>query len=247
MNIRHIAKFAAWVFGFLGIGFVLASVHTAPTKGLLLSLFASTRESSGAMPSDKRPVQPTASNSSFAPSVATSQSNVLVIPKASVDFVGDWGGYETGTLQDARIGFAVRVPAARNEVTFGRTNDTVFLSVEMWGPPDLESVSKPRAWITDPNEAVVEWESQDYQHYNVDISTYHLRDTGHIGYKDETKIYDRVTRQLLGIRRTHATLKRLTPDEAKAFWKPPPGLVPKDDLSASKDFSSSSNGSNSTP
>ena len=155
-----------------------------------------------------------------------------------MDFVGDWGGYETGTLQYAVNGFAVRVHGSQTAITFGRTNDTVFLSLEIWSSPDVETAHKPKAWITDPKEATVEWESQDYQHYSVDIWTYHLRDANHISYKDETRIYDRGTRQLLAIRHTHATLKRLTPDEAKVFLKVPPGLVPRDDVSASKDFSS---------
>jgi hypothetical protein len=238
MELRRMKKRAGLIFGFFGIGFVLASIRTVPKWGFHLGLLTSTRESSGATPSANTVAQPATSNPSFAPSVATSQSNILEIPKASVDFVGDWGGYETGTVQDALSGFARRIPAARTAVTFGRTNDTVFLSLEVWAPPDVEIVSKPRAWITDPEEAIVEFESQDYQEYFVDIATYQLHNPGHINYKDDTRIYDRVTRQLLKIQHTHATLKRLTPD-AMASWKPPTGWVPKDDLSASKDFNSS--------
>lgn len=244
MKLHRMSKLVVWIFGFLGIGFILGSFRMAPTRGLFLSLFASTRESSGAIPSAKTVSRPTNSVSSFAPSLATSQSNVLEIPKASVDFVGDWGGYETGTLQDALSGFAERVHAGQEGVTFGRTNDTVFLSLEIWGSPDVEIVRKPKAWITDPEEAIVEFESQDYQEYFVDIYTYQLRDASHIRFKHESKFYDRLTRQLLGIQRTHAIMKRLTPDEAEAFRKSSPGSVLKDHLSASKDFGSSNNGGN---
>jgi len=74
--------------------------------------------------------------------------------------------------------------------------------------------------------------------------TYHLSDASHIRFKHESKVYGRVTRQLLWIQRTHAMMKRLTPDEAEAFRKSPPGSVLKDYLSASKDFNSSGDGGN---
>lgn len=241
MNLYRIARFGAWTSAFLIVGFTVSSIWMSPTRDLFLSLWVSTQGSPKPIRSGLGSVQPITSGPKFAPSIATSQPNVLEIPKASLDFIGDWGGYETGTFQYAFNGFAVRVPANKTSATFGRTNGTVFLSLQFWGAPDLENVRKPKAWIIDPKKAVVEWEFQDYQHYIVDVTTYQLRSALRISYRDESKIYDRSSRQLLGVRHTHATLKRLTPDEAKSFEEPPPGWVPKGDLSASKNFSSSGN------
>jgi len=127
MELRRMKRLAALVFRFFGIGFFLASIRSVPKWGFhTTGLLTLTRESSGATSPAKTVAQSATSNPSFAPSVATSESNLLGIPKASVDFVGDWGGYETGTVQNALSGFAERVPVGQEGMTFGRTNNTVL-------------------------------------------------------------------------------------------------------------------------
>jgi len=163
------------------------------------------------------------------PSKLDSESNILELPKASLDFVGSWGGYTHDTAPSE-----VESPD-HVSVVFGRRGNTVFFATKLYSPSGQRIVSKPRARIASPNEVVVMYEAED-EHLDYGyLHRFTLLDSGKIAYKETVNLYDRRTHSVVGTDGQQALLSRLTTvPEKRAFARPSAHDVFKGELSTSK-------------
>ena len=60
-----------------------------------------------------------------------SQSNLLELPRASLDFVGYWGGYTHSTIFSVVPGEMTGENPDRASIVFGCTGDTVLIATEL--------------------------------------------------------------------------------------------------------------------
>jgi len=157
------------------------------------------------------------------------ESNILELPKASIDFVGSWGGY-THHIEPSEVESPDHV-----SVVFGRRGNTVFFATKLYSPSGQRIVSKPRAWITSPEEILVTYKAEDEQLDYAYLHRFTLLDSGKIAYKETVDLYDRRTHRVVGTDGQHALLDRLTTaPEKRVFAQPSSRDVFNGELSTSK-------------
>ncbi len=160
-------------------------------------------------------------------------SNVLELPRASLDFVGYWGGF----IRDAES----PTGAGHVGVVFGQRGDRVFFASELYSPAGQHSLSKPRVRIIGPWEVVIEYESRDDK---VDYKYSHrfkLLNPAKMAYDETVRLYGRRGHQLLTVAEQRALLKPLTTvAEWRFFSRPGADDVREGRISASRQFGSSS-------
>lgn len=163
------------------------------------------------------------------PSRLDSEANVLELPKASFDFVGNWGGYTYDTAP-AEVQSPDHV-----SVAFGRRGNTVFFATRLYSPSGQTITSKPRAWIADSREVLVTYEAEDGQLDYSYVHRFTLLDSGTMAYKETVDLYDRRTHRPVGTAGQHATLSRLTTAyEKRVFAEPSARDVLRGGLSTSR-------------
>jgi hypothetical protein len=167
-----------------------------------------------------------------------SQMNVLELPKASLDFVGEWGGYTHSVIHSVVPGHLSGKNPDRVSIIFGRSADTVFITSELYSSPNQRLLGEPVARVANPGEALIEYESEDAElHYGYTHS-FGLLASGRIAYRERVFVYERRTNHLVGFVEQRATLKRLlTADEQILFARPSLDQVPWREVSSSRDFS----------
>jgi hypothetical protein len=163
-----------------------------------------------------------------------SQADILELPKANADFVGEWGGFIHSSIQRLNPDLIGASPD-RVSIVFGRRGGTVFMVSELYSSPTQRIVRRPKASITGARLVIVEYESADRNLYYVYSDRFHLRDGSHISYRSTVEVYGRDRRQLMGVVTEHATLKRLrTRREQHEFARPGPNQIPRAEISASE-------------
>jgi hypothetical protein len=166
-----------------------------------------------------------------------SESNVLELPKASLDFVGFWGGYTHSTLHSVRPGLLTGENPDRASIIFGRQGNTVFVTGTLYSSPNQRILGRPRAHVLSPVEAIVHYESDDAElHYDY-TCRFTLVDSSRMVYRNAVEVYDRRSGTLIGTVKQRATLKRLlTIEERRRFARPSRHELPQKDISASTSF-----------
>ncbi len=166
-----------------------------------------------------------------------SESNVLELPKASLDFVGFWGGYTHSTLRSVRPGLLSGENPDRASIIFGRQGDTVFIAGELYSSRSQRILGKPRARVSSPVEAIVHYESDDTElHYDY-TCRFTLVDSSRMVYRNVVEVYDRQSGNLIGTVKQTATLRRLlTADEQRRFARPSRHELPQKEISARTSF-----------
>jgi hypothetical protein len=133
-----------------------------------------------------------------------SEYNILELPKASLDFVGSWGGY-THDIEPSEVESPDHV-----SVVFGRRGNTAFFATKLYSPSGQRILGRPRARITNPKQVLVMYSAQD-EHLDYAYShRFTLLDSGKIAYEETVELYDRRTGQIAGTDGQHALLERLT-------------------------------------
>jgi len=90
-----------------------------------------------------------------------SQSNVLELPRASLDFVGYWGGYTHSTIFSVVPGEMTGESPDRASIVFGHRGDTVLIATELYAGAGQRLIGRPSARISNPREAVIQYRSED--------------------------------------------------------------------------------------
>jgi hypothetical protein len=166
---------------------------------------------------------------SQSPSKLDSESNILELPKASLDFVGSWGGY-THDIEPSEVESPDHV-----SVVFGRHGNTVFFATKLYSPSGQKIVSKPKAWITSAKEILVKYKAEDEQLDYAYSHRFILLASGKIAYEETVELYDRRTGGVVGTDGQHALLDRLTTEpEKRVFAQPTSRDVLNGELSTSK-------------
>jgi hypothetical protein len=155
-------------------------------------------------------------------------SNVLELPRASLDFVGNWGGYthDTGSSD-------VESPD-HVSVVFGRRGDIVFFASELYTPSDQGILDKTTATIIDRREVSVTYKGEDENLDYIYLHRFKLLKSGKMAYNETVECYDRRTHKFVGTTGQGATLHRLTTAlEKRAFAQPSSRDVFERELSTS--------------
>ena len=156
-----------------------------------------------------------------------SEPNVLEFPKASFDFVGNWGGYTRTESSD------VESPDHVSAV-FGRRGGIVFFASELYTPSDQHILDKPRATIIDRQEVLVTYKGEDENLDYIYFHRFELLNSGKIAYSETVECYDRRTHSFVGTAGQDATLHRLTTAlEERAFAQPSSRDIFEGELSTS--------------
>ncbi|HXZ87501.1 MAG TPA: hypothetical protein VEF07_02945 [Candidatus Binataceae bacterium] len=165
------------------------------------------------------------------------ESNVLELPKASLDFVGFWGGYTHSTLHSVRPEFLTGENPDRASIIFGRQGDTVFIAGELYSSPSQRILGRPRASVLSPVEAIVHYEADDAElHYNY-TCRFTLVDSSRIVYRNAVEVYNRRSGNLIGTVKQRAILRRLlTTEQQRRFARPSRHELPQKEISASTSF-----------
>lgn len=163
------------------------------------------------------------------PSELYSSSNVLELPRASLDFVGYWGGFICAP------GLLAGRSSDHVAVAFGRQADKVFFASELYSPMGQRIAGKPRARMVGPREVVIEYKSEDDE---IDYRYFHrfeLLNSGRMTYNETVYLFERHGHHFLGKVERRSLLKRLT---NKAQWRffsrPVAGDVRQGNISASR-------------
>jgi len=166
-----------------------------------------------------------------------SQSNVLELPRASLDFVGVWGAYTHTTVYSGTLGALAAKGPDRISVVFARQGDTVVVASELYTPPNQRIIGRPRARMSSPTEALIEYKAKDPKLYYVYLHRFKLLGSGKIAYSGKVDMYDRRTHAWVGMATQHALLKQLTTlDERRKFAIPSPLEVSSGEVSADRSF-----------
>lgn len=167
----------------------------------------------------------------------SAESNVLELPKASLDFVGFWSGYTHSTLDSVRPGLLTGENPDRASIIFGRRGDTVFITGELYGATSQRILGKPRAHVVSPVEATVQYESEDAELRYDHTCRFTLIDASRIVYRNAVEVYDRDSGNLIGTVKQRAILRRLLRVEDQLrFARPSRHEVPQTGISASTSF-----------
>jgi hypothetical protein len=122
-------------------------------------------------------------------------------------------------------------------VVFGRQGDTVFMTTELYSSPNQKIVHHPKARITSPRLAVVQYESADNDLYYICSHRFSLNDASSINYRSTVDVYGLNSHKLMGVVTERSTLKRLlTPSEQLEFAQPGRNQIPRAYISASSSF-----------
>ena len=159
-----------------------------------------------------------------------SSSNVLELPRASLDFVGYWGGSVrcSGSLS-SHVG-----------VVFGRRDNHVFFSSELYSPVGQHLIQKPRVKMVGAREVFIEYESEDHQVNYKYSHQFRLLDSGRIAYDETVRLYDRYGHHFLELDEQHSMLTRLTNiEEWRSLVRPAPDDVREGAVSTSERLRSS--------
>ena len=163
-----------------------------------------------------------------------SSSNVLELPRASLDFVGFWGGAVRGS------GSLTGEGPRHAGVVFGRRDDQVFFASELYSPAGQHMIRKPLVKMVGPKEVSIEYESEDDE---VDYEYSHrfrLLNSGRIAYDETVRLYERHGHHFLEIAEQHSLLMRITKiEEWRSFVRPAPDDVREGEISASTRLRSS--------
>jgi hypothetical protein len=159
--------------------------------------------------------------------VSGSEPNVLELPKASFDFVGDWGGYMHTGSSDVESPDHV-------SVVFGRRGDTVFFASNLYTPSDQKILDRPTATIIDRQKVLVTYKGEDEKLDYIYFHKFKLLNSGKIAYNETVECYDRRTHSFIGTAGQDATLHRLTTAlEERAFAQPSSREILEGELSTS--------------
>lgn len=170
------------------------------------------------------------------PSLESIQPNILVLPKASADFVGYWGGYIHSSIQRFNPNLIGKSPD-RVSVIFGRDGNTIFMTGELYSSPQQKFAHRPAARVVRARTAIVEYQSSDRELYYSYRHRFELNGPDTISYRSRVDVYDRSSRTLVGIVNGRATLKRLrTPREQREFARPSRLEVPRADIWATAEL-----------
>ena len=172
-----------------------------------------------------------------------SRSNVLELPRASLDFVGYWGGYVHSTIFSVIPGALTGASPDRASIIFGRAGDTVFIASELYSSPTQRLIGRPSARISNPREAVIQYRSADSElEYKYECH-FRLLESGKMSFRNSAFVYDRWRRKLVETVKQEGMLSRLlTLDERRAFARPSRHEVPKSEILTRKNFSAFGSG-----
>ena len=164
--------------------------------------------------------------------------NVLELPEASLDFVGDWGGYTHSTIHSVVPGRLIGRNPDRVSIVFGRSGGTVYIGSELYTSPRQHLLRKPTARIANPAEAIIEYESGDTALRYAYTHSFRLLTSGQIAYREHVDVYEQRSGDFVGFVEQRATLKRLvTAREQILFARPSLDQVPRREVSSRRDFS----------
>jgi hypothetical protein len=105
------------------------------------------------------------------------EPNVLELPKASFDFVGNWGGYtHTGSSDVESPGHV--------SVVFGRRGETVFFASKLYTPSDQKILHKPTATIIDRRKVFVTYRGEDKKLDYIYFHRFKLLNSGKMAYNE---------------------------------------------------------------
>jgi hypothetical protein len=196
-------------------------------------------------PRDDTPAKLNAPQAQRAASVLalSSQSNVLELPRASLDFVGYWGGYLHSTMFSVVPGALTGKNPDRASIVFGRTGDTVFIASELYGSPTQRLLGRPSARISNPREAVIQYRSEDSElEYRYECH-FRLLESGRMSFRNRVFVYGRRSCKRVGTVKQEGMLSRLlTLDEQRTFARPSHHEVPKSEILTRKNFSAFGSG-----
>ena len=172
-----------------------------------------------------------------------SQPNVLELPRASLDFVGYWGGYVHSTIFSVIPGALTGANPDRASIVFGRAGDTVFISSQLYSSPTQRLIGRPSARISNPREAVIQYWSEDSElEYKSECHS-RLLESGRMSFRTRVFVYDKRRRKLVGTVRQEGMLRQLlTLDEQRTFARPSHYEVPKSEILTTKNFSAFGSG-----
>jgi hypothetical protein len=157
-----------------------------------------------------------------------SSSNVLELPRASLDFVGYWGGSVRGS------GSPTGESPRHVGVVFGRRGARVFFVSELYSPAGQHVLRKPLVKMVGAREVLIEYESKDDE---VDYEYSHrfrLLNSGRIAYDEAARLYERHGHHFLEAVEQHSVLMRITEIEQwRSFVRPAPGDVREGEISTS--------------
>jgi hypothetical protein len=126
-----------------------------------------------------------------------SQSNVLELPSASLDFVGYWGGYTHSTIYSVIPGALTGENPDRASIVFGRAGDTVFIASELYNSPTQRLIGRPSARISNPREAVIQYRSEDSElEYKYECH-FRLLESSKMTFRNRGLVYRRSGRELV--------------------------------------------------
>jgi len=167
-----------------------------------------------------------------------SGSNVLELPRASLNFVGTWGGYTHSTLHSAAPGLLTGETPDRASIIFGRQDDTVFIAAKLYGPPNQRIQGKPEVRVLSPEEAIVRYSSADRELLYEYTCRLTLVNSSRLLYRNTVDVYERDSGSLVGSVKQHAILRRLlTAADQRRFARPSPDEVPQREIAAGVQFS----------
>jgi len=237
MNERRLAYIAALAAALLVVGGIVLKMasrpygdapwngFSPPRPGMAPTLALVHTQSLALAPSAPRPA------------FDGSESNVLELPKASMDFVGFWGGYTHSTLRSVRPGLLTGENPDRASIIFGRQGDTVFIAGDLYSSPSQQILGKPKVRVLRPAEAVVHYESEDNELRYEYTCRFMLVDSSRMVYRNAVEVYHLQTRKLVGKVTQRAILRRLlTAEERRPFARPSRHEIPQREISASASF-----------
>ena len=162
-----------------------------------------------------------------------SSSNVLELPKASLDFVGYWGGSVSGS------GSLTGERSRHVGVVFGRRDNQVFFASELYSPAGQHTIQKPLVKMVGAREVLIDYESEDDEVYYEYSHRFRLLNSGRIAYDETVRLYERHRYHFLEAAEQHSLLMRITKIKKwRSFVRPAPGDVREGEISASRQLRS---------
>jgi len=236
MNEHRIGYADGMLAGVILLGGIIARTLLTPRADHEINIKPIAREDIAAVPKLMAPsAQRAASDKSPADG---SQSNVLELPRASLDFVGYWGGYTHSTIFSVVPGEMTGENPDRASIVFGRTGDTVLIATELYTGAGQRLIGRPSARISNPREAVIQYRSEDRELEYEYESHFRLLESGRMSLRNRVIVYSRRSRKPVGTVKQQGMLSRLlTLDEQRAFARPSPHEVPKSEILTRKNFS----------
>jgi len=156
-------------------------------------------------------------------------SNVLELPKASLDFVGYWGGSVRGS------GSLTGESPRHVGVVFGRRDNQVFFASELYSPAGQHTIQKPLVKMVGAREVLIEYESEDDEVYYEYSHRFRLLNSGRMAYDETVRLYERHGYHFLEAAEEHSLLMRITKIKKwRSFVRPAPGDVREGEISASR-------------